>query len=138
MTINEMQHVLSNVLPGNYGSYAPTDEGYQQYCDDTMELYDALESLDKLVERLDKYKWHDLRENPDDLPEYYKKVEVVYWDKETHEIDVEYRDFTHYGIPHPFTQVKEPIHSWNPPFQYFNYNYEIIAWREITPFEEVE
>ena len=35
-------------------------------------LGDSLEAIDKAIEALekaDKYRWHDLRKNPDDLPE---------------------------------------------------------------------
>ena len=33
------------------------------------EYYEAIEMAVEALEKADKYRWHDLRKNPDDLPE---------------------------------------------------------------------
>lgn len=90
--------------------------------------------LRKISDIQHKYRWHDLRKYPSDLPEKGKRVEVATWDKETHEIKENF--FTTYGMPSPFSGNR--MDMWIPPFQYFDYDYEIIAWREIEQFKEGE
>lgn len=41
--------------------------------DYSLDLETLLEAT-KALEKADKYKWHDLRENPDDLPEVGKRI----------------------------------------------------------------
>lgn len=38
---------------------------------------DEFDLLTELIEKSEKYKWHDLRKNPDDLPEAETEVDVV-------------------------------------------------------------
>lgn len=66
----------------------------------------------------DKYGWHDLRKKPDDVPDTDRKVEC--------------RTMTMKGVV-------------NPVFGYFSgdrwccgMNANVIAWREIEPFEVEE
>ena len=77
----------------------------------------------KALEKADKYKWHDLRENPDDLPEAdeYGKSKYV---------------LVRLGTPEWYSC------EW----AYYNHNakvwslYEqnVFAWRYIEPFKEEE
>lgn len=73
--------------------------------------------LKDMLEESEKYRWHDLRNNPDDLPDSDRKVEC--------------RTMTKTGVV-------------NPVFGYYadrwccGINSNVIKWREIEPFEEVE
>ena len=88
--------------------------------DYTVAFEEAIEALEKA----DKYKWHDLRKNPDDLPEDNGNGESDY----------------------VLVMIGTP--EWNHcEFVYYNYNmrewpslYEqnVFAWRYVEPFEEEE
>ena len=95
---------------------------------DDISRIDELLQLNKIVskalEKSDKYKWHDLRKNPDDLPE---------------------ADEYGYGSEYVLVMIGTP--EWNDcEWAYYNHNtrlwstYEqnIFAWRYIEPFEEEE
>lgn len=74
-----------------------------------------LEELKRLREHNEKYKWHDLRKNPEDLPDDSRKVEC--------------RTVTAKGLV-------------NAVFGYYSdrwccgMNSNVIKWREIEPLEE--
>ena len=78
----------------------------------------------KALEKADKYKWHDLRKNPDDLPEAIGGS---------------------YVSEYVFVMIGTP--GWNNcEWAYYKHNHKewstyeqnIIAWRYIEPFEEEE
>ena len=83
-----------------------------------MAIYVAIEALEKA----DKYRWHDLRKNPDDLPEAIGGS---------------------YVSEYVFVMIGTP--GWNNcEWAYYKHNHKewstyeqnIIAWRYIEPFEE--
>lgn len=77
---------------------------------------------------LNKYRWHDLRKNPDDLPEYFRRVLIIMQDPVDGEI---YEPvIAHYGMNSIFGNG--PINTW----AYSTYGRKVIAWKEIEPFEE--
>lgn len=90
-------------------------------CDKCEEAYDAIQ---KIVEKADKYRWHDLLENPDNLPEYDHNVLVC-------------TSSNWYGIWSRTTFDGE-IDIWENEHAMYEDIDEVIAWREIEPFEEVE
>lgn len=78
----------------------------------------------KALEKADKYRWHDLRKNPDDLPEPIGGS---------------------YVSEYVFVMIGTP--GWNNcEWAYYRHNHKewstyeqnIIAWRYIEPFEEEE
>lgn len=78
----------------------------------------------KALEKADKYKWHDLRKNPDDLPEavggsYVSEYVLVL-----------------IGTPgwnnYEWAYYKHNHKEWS------TYEQNIFAWRYIEPFEEEE
>lgn len=81
--------------------------------------------LEALVNDADKYRWHDLRKNPEDLPPIGYRIlfctnDCSYW---TGLYDgTDYRNDDHEGY------VTQFIYSPS----------EVIAWREIEPFEKEE
>ena len=94
--------------------------GFSDHYSDTGKAIDA---AIKALEKADKYKWHDLRKNPDDLPEAdeYGKSKYV---------------LVMLGTP-----------AWySCEWAYYNHNakvwslYEqnVFAWRYIEPFKEEE
>ena len=83
-------------------------------------IYVAIEALEKA----DKYKWHDLRKNPDDLPEAIGN-----------------------GYESEYVLVMIGTPGWNNyEWAYYKHNHKewstyeqnIFAWRYIEPFEEEE
>ena len=78
----------------------------------------------KALEKADKYRWHDLRKNPDDLPEAIGGS---------------------YVSEYVFVMIGTP--GWNNcEWAYYKHNHKewstyeqnIIAWRYVEPFEEEE
>ena len=76
----------------------------------------------KALEKADKYRWHDLRKNPDDLPEAIGG-----------------------GYESEYVLVMIGIPEWNHwEWAYYKHNHKewstyeqnIIAWRYIEPFKE--
>ena len=77
----------------------------------------------KALEKADKYRWHDLRKNPDDLPEAdeYGCSEYVLVMIGTPEWD-----------NHEWAYYNHNTRTWSTPF----YEQNVFAWRYIEPFEE--
>ena len=85
---------------------------------DSLEAWDmAIEALEKA----DKYRWHDLRKNPDDLPEDngYGESEYVLAMIGTPEWNGWEQAYYHHGK-----------RLWS------TYEQNVFAWRYIEPFEE--
>ena len=77
----------------------------------------------KALEKADKYRWHDLRKNPDDLPEDngYGKSEYV---------------LVMIGTPEWYS-CEWAYYSHNAKM-WSTYDQNVFAWRYIEPFEEEE
>ena len=77
----------------------------------------------KALEKADKYRWHDLRKNPDDLPEADGNSESEYV-------------LAMIGTPE--------WNSWEQAYYHHDkklwstYEQNVFAWRYIEPFEEEE
>lgn len=86
-----------------------------------------------LMDFKEKYKWHDLRKNPEDLPEENKYVHawVHTYKKVMDEYIIAKKDVY---------RVRRKAETWKGTGVQINtgmYNHQqIIAWREIEPFEE--
>ena len=85
-----------------------------------MAIYVAIEALEKA----DKYRWHDLRKNPDDLPEAIGD-----------------------GYESEYVLVMTGTPEWNSWEQAYyhhgkrlwsTYEQDVFAWRYIEPFKEEE
>ena len=96
--------------------------------DDTSKVNKLLQLnkiVSKALEKADKYRWHDLRENPNDLPEDngYGCSECVLAVTGTPEwSDYEWAYYNHNTM------------MWSTPFCVRN----VCAWRYIEPFKEEE
>ena len=78
----------------------------------------------KALEKADKYKWHDLRKNPDDLPEAIGNG---------------------YESEYVLVMIGTPEwNSWEQAYYHHDkklwstYDQNVFAWRYIEPFEEEE
>ena len=108
-------------LPSHYDA----EVDYYVY-DDTSKVNELLQLnkiVSKALKKADKYRWHDLRENPDDLPEAdeYGCSEYVLvmtgtpaWDN------------------HEWAYYNHNTRMWSTPFCVQN----VFAWRYIEPFKE--
>ena len=83
----------------------------------------AFEEAIKALEKADKYRWHDLRKNPDDLPEDngYGKSEYV---------------LVMIGTPEWYS-CEWAYYSHNAKM-WSIYEQNVFAWRYIEPFKEEE
>lgn len=96
-------------------------------------LADWLEELKELREYKEKYRWHDLRKNPDDIPdvEHRKKeyFHVVQEGKETGPTILQYKKDFGFGFYNDFGN--------GPKFTEVDTNFTapIVAWKEIEKFE---
>lgn len=77
----------------------------------------------KALKKADKYRWHDLRKNPDDLPEAdeYGRSEFV---------------FVMTGTPEWYSCEWAYYHHDKKLWSI--YEQDVFAWRYIEPFEEEE
>lgn len=82
-------------------------------------LADAIEALKKA----EKYRWHDLRKDPKDLPNK-DEIYLICIEYHTEEKEVEM------GYYENMNWYRRGVRPRIP-----NYGY-VIAWREIEPFEE--
>ena len=84
---------------------------------------EAIKMAIEALEKADKYKWHDLKENPDDLPEAdeYGCSEYVLAMIGTPEWD-----------NHEWAYYNYNTKGWSTPF----YEQNVFAWRYIEPFKE--
>ena len=84
---------------------------------------EVMEICLKALEKADKYRWHDLRKNPDDLPEADGNSESEYV-------------LVMIGTPE--------WNSWEQAYYHHGkrlwstYEQNVFAWRYIEPFEEEE
>ena len=88
-------------------------------------LGDSLEAIDKAIEALkkaDKYRWHDLRKNPDDLPE------AIGGGYES--------DYVLVMIGTPEWNDWEQAYYHHGKRLWSTYEQNVFAWRYIEPFEE--
>ena len=88
------------------------------------EYYEAIEMAIKALEKADKYKWHDLRKNPDDLPEaigggYESEYGLVM-------------------IGTPEWNSWEQAYYHHDKKEWSTYEQDVFAWRYIEPFKEGE
>ena len=84
---------------------------------------EAIKMAVEALEKADKYRWHDLRKNPDDLPEAdeYGCSEYVLIMIGTPEWD-----------NHEWAYYNYNTKGWSTPF----YEQNVFAWRYIEPFKE--
>ena len=122
----------------------------------------AIEEAIEVLKRAEKYKWHDLRKDPDDLPDIEHEVEVAYTTLYTNgsvktaravyedgsiiqpESVFDWEEYVGNDGECDYSKEKDeymiPV-GWFESHWYGEdchemYDAEIIAWREIEPFKE--
>ena len=99
-----------------------SSDEFQQFT--SSEFDDAIYTAIEALEKADKYRWHDLRKNPDDLPEAIcggYESEYVLVMIGTPEWNSWEQAYYHHGKK-----------LWS------TYEQNVFAWRYIEPFEEEE
>ena len=103
------------------------DEEVDYYVYDDTSKVDELLQLNKIVskalEKADKYRWHDLRKNPDDLPEDNGYGES---------------DYVLVMIGTPEWNSWEQAYYHHGKKMWSTYDQNVFAWRYVEPFEEEE
>ena len=87
------------------------------------EYYEAIEMAVDALKNADKYRWHDLRKNPDDLPEADGNSES---------------DYVLVMIGTPEWNSWEQAYYHHGKRLWSTYEQNVFAWRYIEPFEEEE
>ena len=88
------------------------------------EYYEAIEMAVEALEKADKYRWHDLRKNPDDLPE------AIGGGDESEYVLV--------MIATPEWNSWEQAYYHHDKKMWSTYYQNVFAWRYIEPFKEEE
>lgn len=94
---------------------------FQQFT--SSEFDDAIYVAIEALEKADKYRWHDLRKNPDDLPEAIGNSES---------------DYVLVMIGTPEWNSWEQAYYKHDKRMWSTYEQNVFAWRYIEPFEEEE
>ena len=87
------------------------------------EYYEAIEMAVEALEKADKYRWHDLGKNPDDLPEADGNSES---------------DYVLVMIGTPEWNSWEQAYYHHGKRLWSTYDQNVFAWRYIEPFKEEE
>ena len=98
-----------------------SSDEFQQFT--SSEFDDAIYMAIKALEKADKYKWHDLRKNPDDLPE-----DNGYGESDYVLAIVGTPEWNHYE----WACYHHGYEEWS------TYGQNVFAWRYIEPFKEEE
>lgn len=93
------------------------------YRQQTPEYYEAIEMAVEALEKADKYRWHDLSKNPDDLPEADGNSES---------------DYVLVMIGTPEWNNWEQAYYHHGKRLWSTYEQNVFAWRYIEPFKEEE
>ena len=96
-----------------------SSDEFQQFT--SSEFDDAIYMAIKALEKADKYKWHDLRKNPDDLPEADGNSES---------------DYVLVMIGTPEWNSWEQAYYEHDKMMWSTYDQNVFAWRYIEPFKE--
>ena len=87
------------------------------------EYYEAIEMAVEALKKADKYRWHDLRKSPDELPEADGNSES---------------DYVLVLIGTPEWNSWEQAYYHHDKKMWSTYDQNVFAWRYIEPFEEEE
>lgn len=108
-------------LPYHYD--AEIDEDVYDDISRVDEILQLNKIVSKALKKADKYRWHDLRKNPDDLPEADGNDES---------------DYVLVMIGTPEWNSWEQAYYHHGKRLWTTYEQNVFAWRYIEPFEEEE
>lgn len=87
---------------------------------------ECLDEFANVVDANNKYRWHDLRKNPSDLPDKTGFYIACVEHPKNHERNT--REITLYGI------TPAGVYLWKKNNRFVQHE-SVVAWREIEPFE---
>lgn len=95
----------------------------------------AVDAAIEVLKKADKYRWHDLRKNPDDLPVKAEYVEVITDEHDDIPLSIQYDDaIMQFGERRILLGYIDSVFiEWDAERRG-----KIIAWRYIEPFKEEE
>lgn len=96
-----------------------------------MDLKEMIKEITEVLEKADKYRWHDLRKDPDDLPEEDHDYGHIFSDKVlviTEEYENQIVAYMNLTLNIWFNPIEEEY--LEPDFG------KVIAWKYIEPFEK--
>ena len=98
---------------------------YSKQCTelDAYKQLGTLEEVREVLEKAEKYHWHDLRKNPDDIPSGRNMCTCFAEGDFVIEDGSVVRGKYPVIIPFPFSEYE------------YRCNFKVVAWREIEPFE---
>ena len=108
-------------IPSHYD--AEVDDDVYDDISKVDEILKLNKIVSKALEKADKYRWHDLRKNPDDLPEADGNDES---------------DYVLVMIGTPEWNSWEQAYYHHGKRVWSTYDQNVFAWRYIEPFEEEE
>ena len=120
--------------------YTMSEQYSDRYFLEPSDIDEAREKVYEACLKSDKYRWHDLRKNPKDLPRNLDKSVMYTCVHENHLYDPEYPAYY-------FNIEREEFGFWRNVFDdatlgfcvfdtLSDLGYErVIAWREIEPFK---
>lgn len=109
---------------------------HKQDRDWTKESYSAKEDLQELVDKEEKYRWHDLQKDPSDLPSGREWVLAMFKDDTDFILAPRVADYV--GKQTPITTSENwIIIDLDDDFNLSEYhrNLKCIAWKYIDPFK---
>lgn len=109
-------------IPSHYD--AEVDDDVYDDISKVDEILKLNKIVSKALEKADKYRWHDLRKNPDDLPE------AIGGGYES--------DYVLVMIGTPEWNSWEQAYYKHDKQMWSTYEQNVFAWRYIEPFEEEE
>lgn len=101
------------------------------------EFLDTIAESITALEKSEKYRWHDLRKNPNDLPSEDGVYRCVFKDEVNSYFDCDYRKGIGFGKECFLEHDELPGSPKEYYFEGFDEDDEVIGWQEREPFEEV-
>ena len=108
-------------IPSHYD--AEVDDDVYDNTSKVNEILKLNKIVSKALEKADKYRWHDLRKNPDDLPEADGNSES---------------DYVLVMIGTPEWNSWEQAYYHHDKKLWTTYEQNVFAWRYVEPFKEEE
>lgn len=155
----EPQEVIDKFREEHGGKFREFPDDIFETCDCEQIALDAADELERLCEDREKYGWHNLRKNPDDLPPNEEAVEIAfvnpytgkYWTARAFYEDgtMHSEDSIFGGELYEWCEYDEDADDYIIPVGWFEHvmfgefyteinGKFVIAWREIEPFEPEE
>lgn len=142
MTYKEGKALKESML--NYYECLRSGATKEEYKGETLMSYEVAEMIndciDNALETADKYRWHDLRKDPSDLPTQNGLFLTVLIPIPIRAYSFKFQrcELLYYTDLMGICTQKHWHNGKVGKVDYLNYDKEVIAWKYIEPFEEEE